>query len=322
MTTCACGYTLQPHQKFCPSCGERVAHEETPTVYPHYQSPPPSTDPNAYQQGIATTASANPAAAGIERCPHCGGDVNANAPFCMHCGTPLAAASPQTAPTSAPSNCPNCGAAVNPNAPFCSTCGAHVTGQATAVPLVHVCQMCGQATNGNTPFCMHCGARIQDTPALAPGQPRPTTCTQCGYSLQAGAAFCTHCGAHFGPPMQPGMPPGMPPPMMGMPQQVMRCPTCMGAVPVGTTFCTQCGTSMAGVPAPAGVQGQPGFFQNLMGSNAGKIGLGVAGGLAAAVIGGELIRDLEGGGMGYDQYGNPFRRHRRGLMGEIITDIL
>jgi hypothetical protein len=120
--------------------------------------------------------------------------------------------------------------------------------------------------------------------------------------------------------MQPGMQPGMQP-MMGMPQQVMRCPTCMGAVPAGTAFCTHCGASLAGVPTPAGVQGQPGgFFQNLMGSNAGKIGLGVAGGLAAAVIGEELIHGLEDG-MGYDEYGNPFR-HRRGLMGEIIRDVL
>lgn len=106
--------------------------------------------------------------------------------------------------------------------------------------------------------------------------------------------------------------------MMGMNQQVMRCPTCMGAVPVGTAFCTQCGTSLSGVPTPAGVQGQPGgFFQNLMGSNAGKIGLGVAGGIAAAVIGEELIRNFEGND---DDYG--YRRPRRGLMGEIIRDIL
>lgn len=147
---------------------------------------------------------------------------------------------------------------------------------------------------------------------------RPSNCTQCGYPMQAGAAFCTHCGAHYGPPMmQPGMQPGMQQPMMGMNQQVMRCPTCMGAVPAGTGFCTHCGTSLSGVPTPAGVQGQPGgFFQNLMGSNAGKIGLGVAGGIAAAVIGEELIHNLEDD----DDYG--YHRHHRGLMGEIIRDIL
>jgi hypothetical protein len=26
--------------------------------------------------------------------------------------------------------------------------------------------------------------------------------------------------------------------------------------------------------------------------------------------------------MNYDEYGNPFRRHHRGLMGEIIRDVL
>ncbi len=104
--------------------------------------------------------------------------------------------------------------------------------------------------------------------------------------------------------------------MMGMPQQVMRCPTCMGAVPAGTAFCTHCGTSLAGVPAPAGVQGQPGgFFQNLMSSDAGKIGLGVAGGIAVAMIGGEILRSLDND----DDY---HHRHHRGLMGEIINDIL
>lgn len=112
--------------------------------------------------------------------------------------------------------------------------------------------------------------------------------------------------------------------MMGVQQSVMRCPTCMGAVPAGTAFCTHCGTSLTGVPAPAGVQGQPqGFFQNLMSSNAGKIGLGVAGGLAAAVIGQEILRNLEDDEWDYDEYGNPYRRrHHHGLMGEIIRDML
>jgi predicted amidophosphoribosyltransferase len=337
MTTCSCGFTLQPNQKFCPSCGAKVASAETPTLYPQYQSatgdpaassptqPASVENPTTYTQYQSQAVPTDPAAAGLSRCPHCGGDVNGNAPFCMHCGTPLAAATQQAAPASAPTSCPHCGSPVNPGTPFCSMCGAHVTGQAAAAPAVTACPGCGQATNGNAPFCMHCGARIQGAgaPAAAPGMQRPTTCTQCGYPMQAGAAFCTHCGAHYGPPVQPGMQPGMQP-MMGMPQQVMRCPTCMGAVPAGTAFCTHCGTSLAGVPTPAGVQGQPGgFFQNLMGSNAGKIGLGVAGGLAAAVIGEELIHGLEddldggyGGGYGYR------RRRRRGLMGEIIEDIL
>ncbi len=323
MTTCSCGFVLQPNQKFCPNCGAKVASAETPTLYPQYQSAPPTGDPTTYTQYSSAPAPQSSTAPGVARCPHCGGDVNGNSPFCMHCGTPLAAATAQTAPTSAPSSCPSCGSAVSANTPFCSMCGAHVTGQAAAAPAVTACPGCGQATNGNTPFCMHCGARIQGAgapaPAMAQAQ-RPANCTQCGYPLQAGAAFCTHCGAHYGPPVQPGVQPGMQPgmqPMMGMPQQVMRCPTCMGAVPAGTAFCTHCGASLAGVPTPAGIQGQPGgFFQNLMGSNAGKIGLGVAGGLAAAVIGEELIHDLEDN----DDYG--YRRHHRGLMGEIIRDIL
>jgi predicted amidophosphoribosyltransferase len=324
MTTCSCGFALQAHQKFCPNCGAQVASAQPPTPYPQYQSAPPANDPTtSTQYASAPQAPGSATAPGLSRCPHCGGDVNGNAPFCMHCGTPLAAATAQTAPTSAPTSCPNCGSEVRAGAPFCSMCGAHVTGQAAAAPAVAVCPNCGQATNGNAPFCMHCGARLQQgAPTMAQPMQRPTNCTQCGYPMQVGAAFCTHCGAHYGPPVQPGMPPGMQP-MMGMPQQVMRCPTCMGAVPAGTAYCAQCGTTLAGVPTPAGVQGQPGgFFQNLMGSNAGKIGLGVAGGLAAGLIGEEMIHGFEDQ-MEYDEYGNPFRRrHHRGLMGEIIRDVL
>ncbi len=314
MITCSCGASLQPTQKFCPNCGRQVtADHQQPTLYP---------------QMTGTPTASGPVTAGITRCSHCGGEVNANAPFCMHCGTPLSAASAQPAQASAPTNCPSCGTPVNAGVPFCAMCGAHLTGLAAAAPAVLACPNCGQATNGNAPFCMHCGARLQGvgTPAGA-AQARQTTCAQCGFPLQAGAAFCTHCGAHYGPPLQPGMQPGMQP-MMGMQQQVMRCPTCMGAVPAGTSFCQQCGTSMNGVQVPAGVQGQPqGFFQNLMGSNAGKIGVGVAGGLAAAFVGEELLHGIERGAandMEYDEYGNPFRRRREGggLMGEIIRDVL
>ena len=219
---------------------------------------------------------------------------------------------------------------MNANSPFCSMCGAHVTGQAAAAPAVQSCPGCGQATNGNAPFCMHCGANLQGagTPSMA-GAPRPQTCAQCGFPLPMGAAFCSHCGMHYGLPMQPGMQPGMSS-MMGQ-QQAMRCPTCYGGVPAGTTFCSHCGTNITSVPVPQGVQGQPqGFFQNLMGSNAGKIGVGVAGGLAAAFVGEELLHGMEhqvARDVEYDEFGNPIRRGfggggGPGIMGEIIRDIL
>ncbi len=75
--------------------------------------------------------------------------------------------------------------------------------------------------------------------------------------------------------------------------------------------------------------GLGGMFGNM--STAGKVGLGVAGGLAAAFIGHEILEDLEGGGglgggllgggIMYDDDGRPYR-HRRGLMGEIIREFL
>ena len=204
MTTCSCGFSLQPHQKFCPSCGAQVASAQPPTVYPQYQSAPAAGSPTTYTQYATPPAGSSPAP-GMSRCSHCGGDVNGNSPFCMHCGTPLAAAAAPSAPSSAPTSCPTCGSAVQANAPFCSMCGAHLTGQAAAAPAIATCHSCGQATNGNTPFCMHCGASLLGAPVPGMAQPmqRPSACTQCGYPVQVSAAFCTHCGVHYGPPMQP-----------------------------------------------------------------------------------------------------------------------
>src|SRR6185437_8457679 len=160
MTTCSCGFALQPHQKFCPNCGAQVASAQPPTPYPQYQSASDAGSPTTYTQYDSAPAGSS-TASGISRCSHCGGDVNDNSPFCMHCGTPLTAANAQPTPTDAPASCPGCGSAVKPNAPFCEMCGAHITGQAAAAPAVAVCPGCGQATNGNAPFCMHCGTRLQ-----------------------------------------------------------------------------------------------------------------------------------------------------------------
>src|SRR5579885_1415454 len=59
MTTCPCGFTLQPHQKFCPNCGAKVTHDEAPTLYPQYQTPPAASDPTTYTQYAPSAASGN-----------------------------------------------------------------------------------------------------------------------------------------------------------------------------------------------------------------------------------------------------------------------
>ena len=144
--------------------------------------------------------------------------------------------------------------------------------------------------------------------------------------------------------MQPGMQqyaqPGMQQPGMQYAQSAApsHCPNCNTFLTPGTTFCTQCGTNLANMPPQMMQQQQQqgglgGMFGNM--GTAGKVGVGVAGGLAAAFIGHEILEDIEGGGMGgglmggglmggnimYDEEGRPYR-HRRGLMGEIIRDFL
>jgi hypothetical protein len=132
---------------------------------------------------------------------------------------------------------------------------------------------------------------------------------------------------------QQGMQPGM---QYGQPGMPTHCPTCNAFLTPGTTFCTQCGTNLANLPPQMMQQQQQqqgglgGMFGNM--GTAGKVGLGVAGGLAAAFIGHEILEDIEGGGglgggllggggVMYDEDGRPYR-HRRGLMGEIIRDFL
>lgn len=54
---------------------------------------------------------------GMRQCPHCGGDVAANAAFCPNCGGKL--------PTLAELGlaCPNCGAQIKEGMKFCVSCG-------------------------------------------------------------------------------------------------------------------------------------------------------------------------------------------------------
>ena len=57
---------------------------------------------------------------GITQCPNCGGDVAADAVFCNHCGTRVAAE-----PAPAPQNrvCPSCQTENGPENKFCNHCG-------------------------------------------------------------------------------------------------------------------------------------------------------------------------------------------------------
>jgi hypothetical protein len=208
-----------------------------------------------------------------------------------------------------------------------------------------ICPNCAQQVSSSAPFCMHCGTRLQ-APATYPQQgmtnygipaqpPAP-------YPLPPGMAPTMQPGAYGAPPynapamqpgqypMQPGqygqvgqypMQPGM---QYGQPGMPAHCPTCNAFLAPGTQFCTQCGTNLASVPPQMMPQQQQqgGMFGNM--STAGKVGLGVAGGLAAAFIGHEILEDLEDGGgflggVMYDEDGRRYR-HRRGLMGEIIRD--
>ena len=132
-------------------------------------------DPNAEQrEGIAYINSAMEqihqyqeqvkVIRGIVKCPHCGADVSATAPFCSSCGKSTGFAGAKIV-------CPVCGAQMAPGTAFCTACGNRLPQQAAAQP-----------------------ANAQ--PPVQPQQPPAERyCPNCHAKLAPGDTFCTNCGA-------------------------------------------------------------------------------------------------------------------------------
>ena len=309
-------------------------------------------------------------------CVSCGSDVTGKK-FCQHCGTPVQPTGAPTSNTSSVTTCPRCGGEVNAHAAFCMHCGSAlhaaqpIASSVQAQPTTRPCPACQQEVPIDTAFCIHCGQNMNAP--VAPAQPvasAPAFCNACGRQNAPDMHFCGGCGNPLSAPQQGQYPqqyaqqpygqqqgqPGQYPqpaygqapyqqpqypqqynqggyqqqPMMGQQPMTLRCPVCMAMAPMGTPNCPSCRTSLAGVvPTPANVQaqGQQGMLGgvgNFLQGNNGNMAMGALGG-AAAVIGGEmLLHGIEGEmGGGYEHH----RHHRReeegllGGLGDIANDV-
>ena len=325
-------------------------------------------------------------------CVSCGNDVTGKK-FCQHCGTPVQPTEVSASNTSS-TTCPRCGGDVNASAAFCIHCGSalraaqSVANSMQVRPTTRPCPACHQEVPMDTAFCIHCGQNMNAPVAAAqPIADAPVFCNTCGKQNAPGTRFCGGCGtpltasqpaqsgANYGqpgqyPPVQQqpygqpqvqsgqypqqqayGQPQYQQPqypqqynqggyqqqPMMGQQPMTLRCPVCMAMAPMGTQSCPGCRTNLAGVvPTPMnmsqqGQQGMLGGVENFLQGSNGKMAMGALGG-AAAVLGGEMLmhgveNSIEGrveGDMGYGGYEH-HRHHREegllGGLGDIANDV-
>ncbi len=262
-------------------------------------------------------------------CPRCGGEVNAHAKFCMHCGSALHDAQPASIQTQLTTRaCPACQQEVPVGNAFCTHCGQNMNAPvATAQPPAPIqCSACGRQNAANMRFCGGCGSPLSTSQqSQYPQQP---------YAQQGQYAQPAYGQAQYQQPQYQYN-------QGGYQQQPMtlRCPVCMAMAPLGTPNCPGCRTNLAGVvPTPMnmpvqGQQGMLGGIGNMFGGNGGNMAMGALGG-AAAVIGGEMllhgvensIENRVEGDMGYGGYEH-HRHHRRedegllGGLGDLANDV-
>lgn len=146
MTLCAfCGRDNDAASRFCIDCGKPL-NPSAARVGPAYVPSPSGGAPQPVAPSPAGVAAAGAVAAGgssagaaglvpatrvssaTSSCPRCGKRVDANLPFCGHCGA-------RAGSTSAPSTCGHCGAGYTEGVDvFCSRCGNRV-GQRVSVQM-------------------------------------------------------------------------------------------------------------------------------------------------------------------------------------------
>ena len=261
-------------------------------------------------------------------CPRCGGEINAHAKFCMHCGSALQASQPAPVqPYPATRTCSACQQEVPVGNAFCVHCGQNMNAPvASAQPTATIqCSVCGRQNAANMRFCGGCGSSLS-----APQQSQyPQQYAQQPYVQQGQYAQPAYGQAQYQQPQYPQQYN-----QSGYQQQPMtlRCPVCMAMAPLGTSNCPGCRTNLAGVvPTPMnmpvqGQQGMLGGIGNMFQGNGGNMAMGALGG-AAAVIGGEMllhgvensIENRVEGDMGYGGYEHHrhYRREDEGLLGGL-----
>lgn len=137
MTSCAfCGRENDAESRFCIDCGKPI-NPSAARVGPAYVPNPSGGQPQPVSSPVAAAAPAAPYHAGVpptrvsdgpSACPRCGKPVNANLPFCGHCGTKVGA-------RAEPGACAQCGAAYTKGVDlFCARCGNRV-GQRVSVEM-------------------------------------------------------------------------------------------------------------------------------------------------------------------------------------------
>jgi len=207
----SCGHTLEPHVKFCTSCGEDQDRLiPAPVESPVQSSPSVAPVPSTVLTPVAPN-SAPPPAPAAQSCISCGQKLEPDTRFCVACGAN------QTwqdrAPFAAPLQDPP---PMAPPPPLSPSVPAPVTQSQTPAPAAAslFCFSCGQALDAEIRFCTKCGADQTQVDTPPPPEPdfqtdktapkrfeeapsglAPAFCIACGSRMEAGTRFCAGCGA-------------------------------------------------------------------------------------------------------------------------------
>jgi hypothetical protein len=145
-------------------------------------------------------------------CTSCGYDVTGKK-FCPECGTAVYVAAPEVATAT----CPRCSGAIKANAAFCMHCGTSLAAQtmatASSQAATHQCTACNSEVPASSAFCTNCGQSMQmgQAPVPPPVTAGPVFCNGCGTQNNPGSRFCNSCGQ--GLPSVTGV--SAPPPQTG-----------------------------------------------------------------------------------------------------------
>ncbi len=131
-------------------------------------------------------------------CPHCGGEIKPDWPFCTHCGVTLEVAPPATLV------CEECGAEVGEDETHCPKCGTEFEsgGEADSSPSAPVPEPPISTASEVPSETAAAPSTAPTSVSRAPPMPhRPVpSCANCGAPVDAAASSCWRCGSHLGAP--------------------------------------------------------------------------------------------------------------------------
>ena len=92
------------------------------------------------------------------KCNNCGGELPADAKFCILCGCKTGIEDAH--PVSAGDACPYCGGRIDPTMIYCNMCGRRLTEPNLPAPLPEMkyCEVCGGVLSENEVYCSRCGS--------------------------------------------------------------------------------------------------------------------------------------------------------------------